>query len=70
MDTRTEMIEISVSLVRLECLERRTEMKCVTCEKEGAIKARVPWGKNECPECRKKTGNCLICRVNRNDCCC
>ena len=45
-------------------------MKCQTCGKEGAIKARVPWGKDECEECRTKTGTCLICGVNRNDCCC
>jgi hypothetical protein len=45
-------------------------MKCETCGKEGAIKAGIPEGKNECPDCRKRTGNCRICGANRNDCCC
>ena len=45
-------------------------MKCQTCGKEGAIEKRVPWGRNECKDCREKTGNCGICGQNRNDCCC
>ena len=45
-------------------------MRCETCGNEGAIKPRVPWGKTECDKCREITGNCLICRANRNDCCC
>jgi len=31
------------------------EKTCVTC---GDIEARVPWGKDECEECRQKTGDC------------
>ena len=45
-------------------------MLCETCKKKEAIKAKVTRGKNECEDCRKKTGNCLICGDNRNDCCC
>lgn len=45
-------------------------MKCVTCGVDGAVKRGVPWGRDECPRCREKTGKCLICGVNRNDCCC
>jgi hypothetical protein len=43
---------------------------CENCDNEKGIKAGVPWGKTECEDCRKKTGNCLICGANRNDCCC
>lgn len=45
---------------------------CITCgdANKTIIKAGVPWGLDECKECREKTGNCLICRDNRNDCCC
>lgn len=43
---------------------------CVTCNNAPAIEPRVPWGKHECQECRKKRGKCKKCGVNRNDCCC
>ena len=43
---------------------------CVTCGKATAITPRVPWGKYECENCRARTGRCLMCGVNRNDCCC
>lgn len=45
-------------------------MICQTCSSEGAVKRGVPWGRDECEECRVKTGHCRICRANRNDCCC
>lgn len=44
-------------------------MKCPTCGKVEVIERGFPFG-NECEECRKKTGNCRICGVNVNDCCC
>lgn len=46
------------------------ETQCETCKKNLAIEPSVPWGKYECEECREITGTCLICGVNRNDCCC
>ena len=48
----------------------KEEIICQTCGKNIAIKRGVPWGKDECKECREKTGYCLICHANRNDCCC
>lgn len=44
--------------------------RCVTCGGENPVMPGVPWGRPECEECRAKTGKCLICRDNRNDCCC
>jgi len=43
-------------------------MMCQTCKKNKGIKPGVPWGLFECVECRNKTGYCLICGANRNDC--
>lgn len=43
---------------------------CNTCGERPAIEPRVPWGKKECKQCRRKTGNCKRCGANRNDCCC
>lgn len=44
--------------------------RCVSCGDPNPIKPGVPWGSPECEVCRLKTGKCLICGVNRNDCCC
>ncbi len=43
---------------------------CQTCRKRPAIPRGVPWGKDECTDCRAKTGTCFLCKQNRNSCCC
>ena len=44
--------------------------ECETCKSAEGIEPKIKWGKRECQDCRIKTGECLKCGKNRNDCSC